>query len=230
MNIAVIPARGGSKRIPQKNTREFCGKPILAYSVEAAINAEIFDRIVVSTDDEEIAAKARYFGAEVPFLRPIELADDYTPTVPVVRHALQQLQLARESHIMVCCIYPTAPFVELSDLRATREALIKEPEAEFSIPVTTFDYPIFRSLRLENQYVSMIFPEYQETRSQDLPKAWHDAGLFYWGRMEAWLRCENIFKSRTVAVPVPRSRVQDIDTLEDWQIAERIFQAWRHDT
>lgn len=226
MNIAVIPARGGSKRIPRKNVRPFFGRPMIAWSISAALDSGCFDRVIVSTDDDEIAEVARSEGAEVPFRRPAELSDDHTPTIPVITHALAQLD-AGISLGHVCCIYATAPFLQPGDLQAAR-VLIEERGCDYVFSVTRYDFPIQRALRLDCfGFVSMLQPEHSETRSQDLEEAYHDAGQFYWGKAEAWAVRRPIMGSGAVGFPLPRTRVQDIDTMEDWERAEQIFSAMR---
>ncbi|MEC9483022.1 MAG: pseudaminic acid cytidylyltransferase [Halomonas sp.] len=225
MNVAIIPARGGSKRIPRKNINVFCGKPMIAWSIEAARASACFDRIIVSTDDTEIARVARRHGAEVPFLRPAELADDHTGTIPVVAHAIEWLGQAGQLPDAVCCLYATAPFVRPRDLQRGWQAL-QESGAEYAFSVTSFPFPIQRAIRITPQgRIAMFQPEHFQTRSQDLEEAWHDAGQFYWGRAHAWLAGTPLFDSGSVPVPLPRHRVQDIDTLEDWQRAEWLFRA-----
>lgn len=223
--VAVIPARGGSKRIPRKNIRDFCGKPMIAWSIEAAKAAGCFDRILVSTDDDEVAAVAKKWGAEVPFVRPDNLADDDTGTSPVVRHALQWLIENAQPVELVCCLYATAPLVLPQDLLRGLELLTKRG-ASFAFSITSFPYPIQRALRItESGGVAMFAPEYGSTRSQDLEEAWHDAGQFYWGTFRAWLDKHPVFGERSVPVRLPRHRVQDIDTPEDWVRAEWLFKA-----
>lgn len=220
MKIAVIPARGGSKRIPRKNIKPFCGKPMIAWSIEAARASGLFERIVVSTDDAEIAAIAKEWGAEVPFVRPKELSNDYAGTTPVVAHVTQW---ALDQHLpvsAVCCIYATAPFVQTQDLKLGWEAL-DSGSWDYAFAVTDFAAPIFRSFKQNaDGGLGMFFPEHFATRSQDLPFALHDAGQFYWGRPNAWLTGKQIFDQRSKPVHIPRWRVQDIDTLQDWARAE----------
>jgi N-acylneuraminate cytidylyltransferase len=222
MKVAVIPARGGSKRIPRKNVRPFAGKPMIAHSIECALQTRAFDRVVVSTDDDEIARIARELDAEVPFRRPSELSDDHTGTIDVIAHAIDHLQ--REGSVLsaVCCIYPTAPFIRTDDLTKGLE-ILESGSWQYVFSATTFDSPIFRSFRKNpDGGLEMLFPEYFETRSQDLPEATHDAGQFYWGRPRAWLDHMQVFGKWSTVVPIPRWRVQDIDTEEDWQRAEAI--------
>ena len=185
--LCVIPARGGSKRIPRKNIRDFCGKPAIAWPIEAARQSGCFDRIVVSTDDEEIAQVAGDWGAEVPFMRPPELSDDLTATRPVVNHAIRQIENDSGRPDYVCCLYATAVFVHSEDLQSALE-MVAQPGVDFAFSVTSFPYPIQRALRItQENRVEMFHPEYRLSRSQDLENAYHDAGQFYWGRNEAWL-------------------------------------------
>ncbi|RKX24313.1 MAG: pseudaminic acid cytidylyltransferase, partial [Candidatus Zixiibacteriota bacterium] len=188
MNIAVIPARGGSKRIPRKNIKEFCGKPMIAWSIEAALESRCFERIIVSTDDAEIATVAQNYGAEVPFMRPDSLANDYTGTIPVIRHAVEWLVEHEERPENVCCLYATAPFVQSHDLQHGLE-LLQLQQCDYAFSVTSYAFPIQRAIRITSeQRVEMFQPEHFMTRSQDLEEAYHDAGQFYWGTALAWLQ------------------------------------------
>lgn len=222
MTICVIPARGGSKRIPRKNIREFMGKPMIAWSIAAAQDAACFDRIVVSTDDEEVAELADAAGAEVPFRRASSLSDDDTPTRPVIADAADQLRVSPSTPM--CCLYATAPFVLGADLNRGLQILDQE-DARFVVSVTTFPFPIQRALRrADSGRVEMIEPAHMLTRSQDLEEAWHDAGQFYWARAAAWQDpCSEIFSAGAYGLALPRYRVQDIDTEEDWIRAERLM-------
>jgi len=187
VKLAVIPARGGSKRIPHKNIRSFFGKPIIAYSIEQALASDLFDHVIVSTDDEAIASVAREYGAETPFIRPAELADDYTGTNAVVKHAIKWYQEQGQRVSLACCIYATAPFIKYKHLRDGHDKLINS-ENLFAFSVTDFSFPIQRALRItENGYVDAFWPECIALRSQDLEKAYHDAGQFYWGKAKAFL-------------------------------------------
>jgi N-acylneuraminate cytidylyltransferase len=225
MKIAVIPARGGSKRIPRKNIKEFCGKPMIGWSIEAAKMADLFDRIIVSTDDPKIAEVARRFGAETPFERPAELSNDHAATTEVVAHATQWAQAQHPDVEAVCCIYATAPFVQVDDLRRAWDAM-NSGDWDFAFTVTDFPAPIFRSFKQHpDGGIEMFFPEHFLTRSQDLPTALHDAGQFYWGRPQAWIEGRRVFDRRSFPVLIPRWRVQDIDTAEDWVRAELMFRA-----
>jgi pseudaminic acid cytidylyltransferase len=225
MKVAVIPARGGSKRIPRKNIKPFRGKPMIAWSIEAAHRSGLFEHVVVSTDDLEIADLAAKHGAEVPFMRPAELSDDHTGTTEVIAHATQWALDRKWPLDGVCCIYPTAPFVQIDDLRRGLRALELGSWA-YAFPVTDFPAPIFRSFRqLADGGIEMFFPEHFKTRSQDLPRALHDAGQFYWGRPDAWLKGIPIFDKHSFPVEIPRWRVHDIDTPDDWERAQLVHSA-----
>lgn len=224
----MIPARGGSKRIPRKNVKPFCGQPMIAWSIAAARDSGCFDRIIVSTDDDEIAEIAEAHGAEVPFRRPADLSNDHAPTVPVVAHAVRWQQ-ATASVDYACCIYATAPMLRAADIRAGYLALQKTG-GNYAFSVTSYAFPIQRALMLDGQdRVAMFQPEFADTRSQDLIEAYHDAGQFYWGRTDAWLDGLPIFDAASIAIRLPRKHVQDIDTLEDWERAELMFEAIRAD-
>lgn len=219
----MIPARGGSKRIPRKNVKGFCGKPMIAWSILAAQATGLFERIIVSTDDAEIADVARKWGAEVPFVRPAELSDDYAGTTEVISHATRWLLDRCEPVSAVCCIYATAPLIQVEDLARGWQAL-ESGEWAYAFSVADFSPSIYRAFRQHREGgVEMLFPEFFLSRSQDLPVAWHDAGQFYWGRPEAWMDGKRIFDLRSIPVPIPRWRVQDIDDLDDWARAEMIF-------
>ena len=224
MKLAVIPARGGSKRIPRKNIRPFGGLPMIGWSIRTAIDSGCFDRILVSTDDEEIAGVAREHGAEAPFLRPAELSDDHTGTIPVIAHAIRWQAAQGVAADLTCCLYATAPFAQADDLRRGLAAL-EDSGADYAFSVTSYASPIQRAFRITpDGRVAMFWPEHFNTRSQDLEEAWHDAGQFYWGRTEAWLAQKPLFGPDSVPVVLPRHRVQDIDTPEDWERAEHMLQ------
>ena len=222
-NLCVIPARGGSKRIPRKNIRDFCAKPMIAWSIEAAQATECFDRILVSTDDEEIAEVALKYGAETPFWRPPELADDFAGTTEVIGHAVQWMKENGEDPVAVCCIYATAPLLRADDLLAAR-VKFSSGAWEFCFSASEYPSPIFRSFQqLPNGGVEMFFPEEFSKRSQDLPTALHDAGQFYWGRPQAWLEGKRIFSPHSTPWILPRYRVVDIDREDDWAMAEMLL-------
>jgi len=226
VRIALIPARGGSKRIPGKNIKLFHGKPMICYSIEAAQKAGVFDRIVVSTDCPEIAHIALEAGAEVPFMRPPEIANDYASLADVVLHALDWFE--KKEAILVdfcCCILATAPFIRASDIQKGL-ALMEEKKVASVFSVTTFDFPIFRALELqEDGALAMIWPEYMKTRSNDLPEVYHDAGQFYWLETARFRKSELIYSLDALPICLPRKIVQDIDTPEDWECAELMFEA-----
>lgn len=225
MRIAVIPARGGSKRIPRKNIKLFCGKPMIAWSIEAAQVSKCFDQICVSTDDEEIAVIARQYGASVPFVRPAELSDDYAGTTSVIRHAVEWFADHGGTPAEVCCIYATAPFVTGADIAQGLD-ILDQTACDYAFSVTSYAFPIQRALRLTSGgTVEMFEPGHFSTRSQDLEEAYHDAGQFYWGKAEAWLQERGIFSGKSMPVMLPRHRVQDIDNQEDWTRAEWLFKA-----
>lgn len=223
--LAIIPARGGSKRIPRKNVKHFCDKPMIAWSIEAALKSGCFDRVVVSTDDPEIADVASQLGAEAPFLRPPDLSDDHATTGAVMSHAVSWMIANKHSPSEVCCIYATAPFVNEFDLRRGLE-ILDAKDCDFAFSVTRYSYPIQRAVMLTDEgRVKMFKPENLNTRSQDLQDAFHDAGQFYWGRAEAWLANKPVLSGNSFPVVLPGYRVQDIDTLEDWDRAEYLFRA-----
>ena len=224
MNIAVIPARGGSKRIPRKNIKEFGGKPMIAYAITAAKNSGLFDHVLVSTDDAEIASIAQAWGAQIPFFRPAELANDFTATVPVVAHAIQACEGMGWHFSNVCCIYPGVPFIEVADLQGAFKQL-EVGSADYCFPVTEFPSAIQRALKKDIMGVMQPFyQEFELTRSQDLEPAYYDAGQFYWGKKEAWLSNPRIHSSG-VGYEIPSWRVVDIDTPADWARAERLAMA-----
>lgn len=217
--VAIITARGGSKRIPRKNIREFLGQPIIGYSIAAALGAGCFDRVMVSTDDEEIAELGRRLGAEVPFLRSAATSDDYATTVDVLVEVLTEYGRRGTSFDYACCIYPTAPFVTAERLRQAF-ALLQGSGADSAIPVVRFSFPIERSLDIRGDRLSFRYPEYQNTRSQDLAPAYHDSGQFYFFRVPHLLETRSLFGRQTLPIELPESEVQDIDNEEDWQVAE----------
>ncbi len=223
-SVAIIPARGGSKRIPRKNIQPFLGVPLIVRTLQLVQGAGVFDRVVVSTDDDEVASLARDAGAEVPFIRPPELSDDHTGTRPVIQHAIRQLEAAAGTSLgLVCSVYATAVFLTADDLVAARQLLV-DSAAAFVFSATTFPAPIQRALRRRPDGTCEMFqPEHRTTRSQDLEEAYHDAGQFYWGTREAWLSDTPTFGSQSRMFVLPRWRVQDIDTPEDWHRAEMMM-------
>ena len=224
MNICIIPARGGSKRIPRKNIKNFCGKPIILWSIEEAIKSKCFEKIIVSTDDEEIANFVKNYGAEVPFIRPKELSHDYIQTIPVIAHAIRHQIKHDKTPSNVCCINPAAPFISSIDIEIGLEKL-KNSRADFTFPVTTYAFPIQRSFWItKNQRVEMFQSKYTNSRTQNLKEAYHDAGQFYWGKLNSWLESNSIINKNACPIILPRYRVQDIDTPEDWRRAEIMFE------
>jgi N-acylneuraminate cytidylyltransferase len=225
MKIGVIPARGGSKRIPGKNIRPFAGKPIIAWTIQTALESRLFDRLIVSTDDDEIAEVALEHGAEVPFRRPAELADDHTGIIEVVQHAISWLAENGDDVEYVCCMLATAPFLQSATLSQALQQL-SGSDASYAFSVTAFPFPVQRAIRINAQNrVEAIWPENIPRRSQDLEEAFHDAGQFYWGTRTAFERGEPIFSTGSIPIRLPRYRVQDIDTPEDWKLAELMFNA-----
>ena len=225
MNLCVIPARGGSKRIHKKNIKTFCGKPIIAWSINQAIASKCFDKIIVSTDDTEIAEMSKSYGADVPFLRSKKLSDDYTGTVPVISHAVKWQIENGQKPLYVCCIYATAPFIKSNDLKYGLK-ILKNLSPKYTFSATNYTYPIQRSFRIKkNKTIEMIYPEHYNSRTQDLEETFHDAGQFYWGTADAWLKNKPIISKNAIPVLISPDRVHDIDTLKDWQIAEAKFKS-----
>ena len=224
--VAIVPARGGSKRIPRKNIRPFLGVPLLVRAIQTLHASGVFERVIVTTDDDEVAEVGRRAGAEIPFMRPRELADDHTATIPVIAHAVSELERLGYRPAYACCVYPAAVLVTAEDYQAAGFALIQSG-ADYVFTATSFGFPIQRALRqLPDGACDMYWPEHRSTRSQDLPAAFHDAGQFYFGKRESWLEGRAIFSPRSRMHILPRSRVQDIDTQEDWERAEILFELW----
>ena len=218
-SLALITARGGSKRIPKKNIREFCGKPILCYSIEAALASGAFDEVMVSTDSEEIAEVARKAGAKIPFYRSDDTAGDYATTAQVVEEVLSQYEEQGSNFDYVCVIYPTAPFITAEKLQDAM-AKLESTGADTVSPVVRFSYPPQRGFVIEDGVTHLKWPQYRTARSQDLEPFYHDCGQFYCLRVDSFLKQRQIFMEHMVSIEMPESQVQDIDTLEDWKIAE----------
>ncbi|MBZ9631493.1 pseudaminic acid cytidylyltransferase [Salegentibacter sp. LM13S] len=218
-NLCIIPARGGSKRIPRKNIKDFMGKPIIAYAIEAALESKLFDEVMISTDDEEIAEIGRKYGAAVPFMRSKEAADDFATTVDVLLEVMEDYKKLGKDFENMCCIYPTAAFVTKVKLLEAFEKLIEE-NLDAVFPVLPFSYPIQRSLKIENNKLHFFYPEFENSRSQDLEKAYHDAGQFYFIQTEHFKRDKSIFTESTGAIIIDELEAQDIDNETDWKIAE----------
>lgn len=217
--LAIITARGGSKRIPRKNIKEFCGKPILAYSIEAALQSGIFDKVMVSTEDEEIAEVAKRYGAKIPFFRSQEASDDYATTNDVILEVLEEYGKRGETYDLACCIYPTAPFVTSDKLQGAVRAL-EGSDADTLIPVVAFSYPPQRAMIVKEGRLVFRCPEYLDSRSQDLEPQYHDVGQFYVFRTDAFKRNRKLMVGNILPWIVPELEVQDIDNQTDWQIAE----------
>lgn len=226
--IAIIPARGGSKRIPGKNIKPFAGKPMIAWAIEAAVASGVFSRVIVSTDDEQIARVARAHGAEVPFVRPEELSGDTAAFMPVIRHVIEAVKAQGQVVSHAFAVYATAPFLSAESLRIAAKKLSNDPTADFVLAVTSFDYPVQRAL-IEAEDAALTFrePEFAMKRSQDLQPTYHDAGQFFGGRVEALMKHDAVLFARCLPVLIPRDAAVDIDTDEDWRFAEKLH-ALRH--
>lgn len=222
-HIALIPARGGSKRIPKKNIRDFLGKPIIAYTIEAAQRSGCFDRIIVSTDCPEIKKVALEYGAEVPFERPDDIADDYSTAIDVIKHTITWAQKDDIDFDLICCLYATAPFMRSTDIIAGENMLLNEPSANYAMTVTSFPFPIQRGVMVKNNRLEMFQPEHFLTRSQDLEESYHDAAQIYWGRPNAFLKDIPVLSDTAMPIILPRHFAQDIDTEEDWIRAELLY-------
>ena len=218
-NIAIITARGGSKRIPQKNIRAFCGKPIMAYSIDAAVQSGLFETVMVSTDSEEIADIGREYGAEIPFMRSKVNSDDYADTTDVLKEVIMQYKLLGKNYETFCCIYPTAPFVTADKLKESYELLFAD-DVYNVIPMVPFSFPPQRGMIRKGKYIIPAYPEHINKRSQDLEEILHDSGQFYWCKTEAFMYNSDILGNHTVPYLVPETEVQDIDNYSDWELAE----------
>jgi pseudaminic acid cytidylyltransferase len=226
-SIAIIPARGGSKRIPQKNVKEFYGKPVIAYTIERALKSGLFEDVIVSTDDSQIASIAREFGATCSYPRSAELADDYSSTVSVIQSEMWKLGSNFKSVENICCMYPATPLLQDQYLAEGLD-LIGDNQWDYVFTAVEFKIPFLRNFQLsKTRDVSMFFPQFEHSRSQDLPISYQDAGQFYWGKREAWELGKPIFTSKSTIVQLPENEVIDIDTFEDWETAEKLFEARR---
>lgn len=223
-SVCIITARGGSKRIPRKNIKEFCGKPIIAYSIEAALESGLFDEVMVSTDDKEIAEVARCYGASVPFMRSVEASDDHATTADAVKEVLLRYCEAGVNYTYVCCLYPTAPFVTASALKKAFSLVLQGALAV--LPVTSYDYPPQRGFRIAgDESLEYAFPEFSAARSQDLPQLVHDCGQFFFAKTDFFIESGGVVGQDWKALYIDSEYVQDIDTIEDWKIAELKFRA-----
>lgn len=218
-NVAIITARGGSKRIPRKNIKDFLGKPIIAYSIETALNSDLFDYVMVSTDDDDIAEVAKKYGAQVPFLRSKQTSDDFTGTADVVIEVLHDLKKIGKEFINACCIYPTAPFISKQTLNDSYSLLVTE-KFDSVFPVCAFSYPIQRALEINDSKTTMVWKENLTKRSQDLAPRYHDAGQFYWLNIQSFLNAKKLFTQNTGSIILDELKVQDIDNETDWKLAE----------
>ena len=226
-HVAVLPARGGSKRVPRKNIRSLGGRPVIAWAIDTCLTSGLFDEVVVSTDDSEIAAIAAGLGASVPFMRPAELSDDHTPLAPVIAHAIRELELTGVPAEAVCCVYPGSPSLRAEDLRGAWEALESSPDAAFVVGVLEYPHPIQRALERDSDgLIRMLDPSHALTRTQDLTPSWHDAGQFIWGRAQAWLDDLPIL-GNAIGYELASWRTVDLDTEADWTRAEVVFRAIR---
>jgi N-acylneuraminate cytidylyltransferase len=228
-NIAIIPARGGSKRIPRKNIKPFLGKPIISYSIDVALKTELFDEVMVSTDDEEIAGIARQYGATVPFMRSEATANDYATLADVLMEVIEDYKKTGVYPENVCCVLPTAPLIVFQNIIDAYHLMIESDKYLSVYPVVAFSYPILRSLKMDGHgYLNMNWPQYLNTRSQDLESAYHDTGTFYWIRTESLLKYKTIITPQTGGIIVDEITVQDIDTETDWKLAELKYKLLRH--
>lgn len=226
--IAIITARGGSKRIPKKNIKDFCGKPIIAYSIEAAVKSEVFDKVMVSTDDEEIAAIAVNFGAEVPFLRSQETSDDFATTADVINEVLKEYENRGQNFDYFACIYPTAPFITCLKLKSAMANML-EQKADGLVSVTKFSFPPQRAFVIRNGELTYQYPQYERTRSQDLEPIYHDCGQFYFCSCNSFMKYHSMIVPHSVPFVISEEEVQDIDTMSDWMIAEAKYRVYQND-
>ena len=217
--IAIIPARGGSKRIPRKNIRDFLGKPIIAYSIEIALRSNLFDEVMVSTDDAEIAKIAKSYGATVPFIRSSSSSDDMATTADVIQEVLERYRKDNKNFAIGCCIYPTAPFVSELNLEKSIKKLI-DKDFDTVFPVVKYSYPIQRALKVNQEKMSLFSEEYKNSRSQDLEESYHDAGQFYTFKVSEFLESNNLWTNNTGVIELSEMSVQDVDTENDWKLAE----------
>ena len=222
-NIAIIPARGGSKRIPRKNIRPFLGKPVIAYSIAAALQSGLFDEVMVSTDDEEIAEVARQYGAKVPFMRSATTADDYATTADVMLEVLECYKKQGIEFDTLCCVYSTAPFVTADSLKSAYH-LLAEKKFDAVFTAVAYSYPVQRGLKIDDVKIRMVWPEYIQSRSQDLEMIYHDAGQFYISKVEPFYQHKDFWGANTGGIILSELEVQDLDTLTDWKLAEMKYQ------
>ena len=223
-SIAIIPARGGSKRIPRKNIKIFSGKPIIYYAIQSALNSKCFDEVMVSTDDLEIAEISRQCGAQVPFLRSKETSTDHAMTADVLLEVLNKYDEAHQKFDLACCIYATSVFTTFEKLKKTKEILLNKEEVQATFPILRFGFPIQRAYKINKGYIEMMWPENYNVRSQDLEPTYHDAGQFYWFRVNDFKKYQRVLMDQCVGYEVPETEAQDIDSEVDWALAEIKFQ------
>jgi pseudaminic acid cytidylyltransferase len=222
-SVAIIPARGGSKRIPRKNLRNLGGKPAIAYPIELAIKSNIFERVIVTTDDSEIAEVSLQFGAEVPFIRGPELSDDFAITVDVISDAVRRLQHIGNTFEYVCCLYPVTPLLKPHRVIQSLE-ILQEGNWDYVFPAIEFPSPIERGFRKsESGLIDFRFPEFAHSRTQDIGRTFHDAGQFYYGRTDAWLSKKSVLNGNSTFIELDKNETVDIDDLEDWAFVEQLF-------
>lgn len=223
--IAIVPARGGSKRIPGKNKKLFCGKPIITYGIGAALESGLFDEVMVSTDDEEIARIARDCGASVPFMRSEKTSNDYAIIADVLDEVLERYAQMGEHYDLICCIYPTAPFVTAQKL-CDAVTKLSESNADSLLPVVRFGFPPQRAVVIRDGFLRFQYPENEKKRSQDLEPIYHDCGQFFFCKTEAFLRYHTPITPNTVPLVVSEEEVQDVDTPTDWALAETKYKTF----
>ncbi|MCX8080344.1 MAG: pseudaminic acid cytidylyltransferase [Bacteroidia bacterium] len=227
MNICIIPARGGSKRIPRKNIKSFLGRPIIAYTIDAVLKSELFDEVMVSTDDPDIAKVAQQYGAKIPFYRSKENSGDFATTMDVIYEVLQEYKKLGKEFEYGCCCYPTAPFITPGRLREGWE-LLTNTKAYSVYPVVPFEYPVWKSFKMDaNGYISFLWPQYVNHRSQDLMVAYHDAAQWYWFEVDYFMKTKELVTPRTKAVILDKTEAQDIDDLADWELAELKYKLFK---
>lgn len=223
MNIAIIPARSGSKRIPNKNIKKFKGLPIISWTMKAILRSNIFDKIIVSTDSEKIARISKNLKAEVPFIRPKLISNDYASTTDVIKHAVNWLKIKKISPSFVCCIYPTAAYIDPKDIVKGFNK-IKKNKLNYVFSAGKYQSSIFRSFKKKkNKGLEMNFPKYYNKRTQDIFETFYDAGQFYWGTPDAWLKAKPIFSKKSGIIEISKLKIHDIDTLQDWKLAEKMW-------
>lgn len=225
MNLAIIPARGGSRRIKNKNIKLFFNKPIIYWSIKAAKQSKLFDKIIVSTDSKKIANICKKYNIEIPFLRPKTLSNDKVSTIKVIKHALIWFKKKGVFFDRVCCIYPASPFISKKIIKKALK-LLKIKRKSFAFTVSSYPHPIQRALKIKkNGYLKPVWPSNVNIRSQKFENRYHDAGQFYWGTFDSFMKNKNFFIKNSIPIYIPRYLCHDIDTLEDWKKAELVFKS-----